>query len=510
MRRRSWLVPILLTLLAVAACGDDGPEAASESPGDRPAPSSSTTVLATVPPSSTTTEPAPVAPTGAARFGAIVLPVLESTCASCHAADQAGSDHFRLVTVADAVANADDIALQVEAGVMPPWPASHRSLPFEGDPTLSPEQIDAIVAWAAEGAPIDVAAEQPIEPTSPPSFIEDRDIVMTSAGGAYAGSVSVSDDYRCLIFDPGNTETEWILAAHLEADQTEVVHHGIITMATEQLRGQAEQLDASTPGPGWTCYGGNGLQAAAGGAQFRVGGWAPGAQPARQPEGYAIQMPPGAFFIVQIHYHYDGSAPPDLSRYVLDLASDEQVAATEGGYRALQGQLYLGPAEIPCRTDDTNPLCDRAAAIERVRSLYGDFVAGLPDLFLAQCGTSPADYAAMTDGNASSTCDLPVRNPGRIMSLTGHMHELGASIRLTLDPDTPDERILLDIPDWDFEWQYNYRPVDDVVLEAGDVIRIDCSWNRDRAPYEANGYILWADGTGDEMCYSNITTAPVP
>jgi len=67
----------------------------------------------------------------------------------------------------------------------------------------------------------------------------------------------------------------------------------------------------------------------------------------------------------------------------------------------------------------------------------------------------------------------------------------------------------LDIPDWDFQWQFNYHPVEEIILQYGDTIRVDCAWNRERAPYEAVGYILWSLGTGDEMCYSGITTAPV-
>jgi len=52
------------------------------------------------------------------------------------------------------------------------------------------------------------------------------------------------------------------------------------------------------------------------------------------------------------------------------------------------------------------------------------------------------------------------------------------------------------------------QPVEEIILERGDTIRVDCSWNRDRAPYEADGYILWVDGTGAEMCFSSIVTAP--
>ncbi|MDH3756173.1 MAG: hypothetical protein OEU32_20095, partial [Acidimicrobiia bacterium] len=304
-------------------------------------------------------------------------------------------------------------------------------------------------------------------------------------------------------------ETEWILASHFEPDQVEVVHHGIIHLASEELRAEADAKDAAEPGPGWTCYGLGQLDDSNGGYQFRMAGWAPGAQPARQPAGYAIPLRPGDFLIVQVHYHFDEGAAPDLSRMVFDLASDDDLAAAGGSFDSLQGALYLGPAEIPCYEGDTDPLCDREVALERVRDLYGEFAAILPDYFLGVCRSRPADYAAMTDGTAWSTCDLPVENPGRIVSVAGHMHELGLSIRLTLNPGTPDEVVLLDIPNWNFEWQFGYQPVDDIIIGRGDTIRIDCAWNRERAPYEAVGYVLWADGTGDEMCYSNITTAPL-
>ena len=100
-------------------------------------------------------------------------------------------------------------------------------------------------------------------------------------------------------------------------------------------------------------------------------------------------------------------------------------------------------------------------------------------------------------------------NQGKIVSMTGHMHEIGASIRLTLNPDTPNEVILLDIPTWSFEWQLGYAPVDDIVITTDDVIRIECSWDRSLRFDPDPKYITWAEGTTDEMCYSSITTRPV-
>ena len=51
---------------------------------------------------------------------------------------------------------------------------------------------------------------------------------------------------------------------------------------------------------------------------------------------------------------------------------------------------------------------------------------------------------------------------------------------MTLNPGTDREKILLDIPDWDYDWQYSYRPVETIELQIGDVLRFECTWERSR------------------------------
>ena len=79
----------------------------------------------------------------------------------------------------------------------------------------------------------------------------------------------------------------------------------------------------------------------------------------------------------------------------------------------------------------------------------------------------------MTDGIAWSSCDLDVRGFGTIHSVLGHMHEIGATFRMTLNPDTPDEVVLLDIPRWDFDWQLNYEPIEEISVPA---TSCRCGW----------------------------------
>jgi hypothetical protein len=90
------------------------------------------------------------------------------------------------------------------------------------------------------------------------------------------------------------------------------------------------------------------------------------------------------------------------------------------------------------------------------------------------------------------------------------MHEFGASYRMTLHPDTPDERVLLDIPVWSFEWQLNYTPVEEIRIERGDTLRFECWWDRSFVHLEEPRYVTWNEGTVDEMCYSSIRVIPDP
>ena len=97
---------------------------------------------------------------------------------------------------------------------------------------------------------------------------------------------------------------------------------------------------------------------------------------------------------------------------------------------------------------------------------------------------------------------------GTLVSVLGHMHTLGSTFRLTLDPDTADEQILLDIPRWSFDWQMNYELADPIHVTGGQDIRIDCSWDRLADPERQPKYVIFADGTEDEMCFGTYALIP--
>lgn len=439
-------------------------------------------------------------------FSSDVQPILENNCASCHTAEGPGAAHLKMETAGDVDGfDAEYIDAVVEVGFMPPWPAADGDVPFQDDRRLDPADIATIAGWAAGGGAIDVDPDTPIEPQRTTRTVIDRDVVLQAE--PYKGDTDDPDDYRCQVYDPEVTETTWVQGYGIEADVTEVVHHALVFKADAQARSTADALDAANDDIGWEC---TGLAGIAGVNQILS--WAPGQDPTQLPADTGIEMQPGDFFVMQIHYHYEpvfADLPPDHSTLVVDIADQATIDAAGGSLDPIDLRIYLGPAEIPCSTEEVGPLCDRDAAAEDLRNRSGTLGSFAADALNAACGVTPEDFADMTDGIASSTCTLPTQT-GQIVSIWGHQHEIGKSVKMTLNPGTPDERVLLDIPNWNFDWQLDYRPVEDIVLERGDVVQIDCVWDRSRIDEDAEPrYVLWAEGTDDEMCYFQIVTRPV-
>ena len=152
-------------------------------------------------------------------------------------------------------------------------------------------------------------------------------------------------------------------------------------------------------------------------------------------------------------------------------------------------------------------MCDRDAAVERIAEEFGFQSTLLPEVINRRCGVTPEDFAHFTDGVASSSCDLPAP-VGQVISMTPHMHELGSTYRLTLNPDTPEEQVLIDIDQWDFDWQLGYYPEEALTFDDDDVLRLECGWDRSLWPAGLESrYIVWADGTQDEMCFTGLAVS---
>jgi hypothetical protein len=449
---------------------------------------------------------------GSVSFGERVQPILEARCVSCHTIGGPGYSTISLDTAGEAAEIAQGIALVTRSGFMPPWPASDLGLAMEHDFSLTDDELATLLDWSADGGGLDVDPSTVLNPTAPPFPPIDADLELTPAE-PYVGSLDKKDDYRCVVTEVPDPEGDgtWIRSMQFVPDKDEIVHHAIIAAVTADSRPAIDAYSAAEEGSGFTCYATiGGLPGVNGG---NIGGWTPGSQPRSMPEGYAIYLEPGSFIVNQIHYHFDHENPPDLSTILLDTIPSAEVAALEAAGTPLKrtrGRSYMTPAEGPCTPDEEGPLCDRDTVLQEIGAKYGPLFSALPDGLISRCGGTLEDYAQLDGTVFRSVCDVSVRQFGRIYQLGPHMHEFGAAYRMTLNPETAEERILVDIPTWSFEWQLNYNPVEDVFLEPGDVLRIECQWDRALVAMPEPRYITWSDGTVDEMCFSTVVVLPDP
>ena len=481
MKISSSLLFIAGLAIIAAACGDSS-DGESQPGGEAAA---TTTAAA----ESTTT----ASRVDSAGFATEVLPILENSCARCHTGNGPGTSHLRLDTVGDAIENSRFIVEAVRLEIMPPWPSSNLSVAFRDNWSLSDEEREAIVEWARRPL-TDLDPSTPIVSSARIQTLTDVDMEISPTVG-YDGEAGQPDEYRCFIYDPGFTEDTWLRGYEFVPDHTEVVHHAIGYVIPAERMDTAVQLDAADgDNGGWSCFGSSGT-----GSDEIFLGWAPGQGPTELPEGSGLMIPGGDFLVVQVHYHFEDDAPPDFSSLRLDTAAADELPLDN-----VETVEFVSPAEIPCTSQETGPLCDRAAALAEAVSKYG--IEGvLADSTLFICRSSVEDFAHMTNGTASSKCDLPARATGELISVLGHEHELGTSFRMTLNPGTADEVILLDIPKWDFDWQLNYYPEDTFEISARDTVRIECSWDRALRDTDLEpSYIVWADGTNDEMCFATM------
>jgi hypothetical protein len=447
-------------------------------------------------------------------FARVVMPALAANCASCHKPGEVGAAHWTLETAADAARVSDGIGSVVAGGYMPPWPASPHGVALLNSKRLDPATIAAIVKWSRAGGPLDVPASTPIVPEGGPRVPAPRKDVVLPMPQAYAGSLSVPNDYRCFVLDPHITKPTYLTGYQvLPGHRTEIHHVQIFHIDASQVA-RARAKSGVDGKPGWTCYGTVELRSTQHdprrheGRSFSaqeglVAGWVPGQDPVQYPAGTGILMLPGDALVLQMHYHYDATPVPDRSTVAI------QVAPGTAKLKQIEIVNPVAPVEIPCMPNQHAPLCDRNAAVADDVRLYGPIGAGAEEGILGICGRTAGGVAAtFRDAVASSTCDWTIGESGTIFAVFGHEHTLGKSFRLTLDPNTPHPTVLLDIPTWNFDWQMNYGLAKPIHIEAGQKLRMSCTWDRALDPNRAPKYIVFAEGTEDEMCFATYALVP--
>ncbi len=183
-----------------------------------------------------------------------------------------------------------------------------------------------------------------------------------------------------------------------------------------------------------------------------LGGWAPGVAPMHYREGYGKKLPAKSSIFFQMHYHKnpgDGSGGIDQT--------------------SVGVKFYDGEAE------------------KRVTTLW------ILDPMIA----IPANEA-----NYPSTSFFTFEHEALVFNFTPHMHLRGKAMRYTAEFPDGRKDVLLEVDNYDFNWQLTYSPREPLQVPAGTKVTVeavfDNSAGNTRNP-DPSIDVRWGEKTTDEM-----------
>ena len=389
--------------------------------------------------------PVPAGPT----FSNEIARVFQQNCQTCH--HPGGIGPFSLTTYDSAKANAAAIKRMVVSRQMPPWKPEEGCGDFADKRILSQDVIDLIAQWVDHGAPEGDRSLLPEPLTFDTEWSAGQPGMVLAPEESYTPP-STGDMYRCFTLPTNTTSDRWVSGIDVLPGNRTAVHHVIAFLDTT---GASVALDEADPGPGYACFGDPGFQLT---EDSTLGGWAPGYRPVLLPPDVAFKLPAASRVVLQIHYHpHDGGhMHPDRT----------------------QIGLYLHPG-VPRQKLYVYPVINRTFTL------------------------------APNDPNAVVTASIPILPFNvHVWAIAPHMHLLGKSMKVETTSPTGVTRCLINIEDWDFNWQALYRYNQPIAIPALSSVQLravyDNSSNNPRNPNDPPKAVSWGEATTDEMCIAFI------
>lgn len=311
-------------------------------------------------------------------------------------------------------------------------------------------------------------------------------------------AAGMTDDYHCTLLDPHSKRNAYVISSQFRAGSRED-HHAVVFLVPPSMVASARHADAH--GNGWTCFGLASLPAlpiAESLSTPMIAVWSPGHGADVLPKGTGIEMPAGSLLIMQVHYNLLVGDRPVRNSLVLD------TVPMSAPLLPLQVQTAIAPPDIPCPAGVTGQLCNRTDSLANQAMRFGPSAVPFVNTIESVCGRDPA--APPIGDTASCNWPIPVGQSGYIVRVQAHMHLLGVSFTMVLDPGTPQARTVLDVPNYNFDYQKAYNLRTPIPVRAGDKLQVTCTYDprlgqelpilRKAAPH----FVTWGDGSSDEMC----------
>lgn len=185
-------------------------------------------------------------------------------------------------------------------------------------------------------------------------------------------------------------------------------------------------------------------------------GYAPGATPHVLDEGTAMKIEAGSQLIFEMHYTPNGTAQEDQSYIGVKFTDKKNVK-----------RLLLGGAAVNTKFEIPPNATEHAV-----------------------------------------TASYKVRKNRLLLEMTPHMHLRGKSFEYkAIFPDGTD-KVLLNVPNYDFNWQLTYKLKDPVLLPKGTILNCRATFdnsNQNPVNPEPNKTVRWGDQSWEEMMIGFFT-----
>ncbi len=366
---------------------------------------------------------------GKVTYANDVAPILNANCVECHRAGEIGP--MALTSYQDARPWAKSIKKVVHERAMPPWHADSSKVEYANDRSLSEQEIETLMAWADQGAPMGNPADIPPLPEFDATWaMGEPDFIFHSTNDFTVRAGDGNIDYQSIYFGPVLEEDIYVTGWEIRPSERSLVHHANLVRAPVKL-----------PKVGI----GEGVLA---GGDY-IGSYLPGARPMMYPEGTALRIPAGNMIQIQVHY-------------------------------------------VPT---DGEPLTDHL--------MFGVKLAeGRVDKLMRTVGTDEYEIEIEPNGTFEMDSAVTLNYDLTLLSSGAHMHLRGN--KYTAKAILPDgsEKLITDVPFYDFNWQSNYQLANPIEVPKGTQYFVHAQWDNTASKPtvdDPNIHVVYGKWTENEM-----------
>jgi hypothetical protein len=371
-----------------------------------------------------------------------VAPIMQARCQGCHRPGEAAPMSFGNYKEVRPWAKAIKEAIALKK--MPPWFADPQVGHFKNDTSLSKAEADTIIAWVEAGAPEGDPKDLPPARQYVTGWNIGQPEMVLEMPEAFDVPASGTVDYQYVILPYKFTEDRWVSASEVRPGARSVVHHVIAFIREPGSKWGRDRQAGVVFVPDLNSNGERG-----GFSGDMLAGFAPGVPAQALEPGRGRLVKAGSDIVLQLHYTANGKPQKDVTKVGLTFCK-EPPAQRVMSMGASNRRFTIPPGDANYRVD---------AEIE----LGHDVV---------------------------------------INGLLPHMHLRGKDFEMRVVYPTGETKTVLNVPRYDFSWQFWYMPAEELVIPKG--AKISCTAHYDNSvnnPHnpDATKAVKWGDQSWEEM-----------